>query len=556
MKNIPLLFLLFSCSIALGQSTDIPLHSPAYSAYDEWDIKAEKSSFTSVKPISRKEMIRVAQADTIGMSRSEKFDRSYIMIEGRAYLDSLAPNRKAFLGRLYEYNSDMISIRTPDFDFHLNPVVYFGVGRESLTDDKLFQNYRGLELRGTIDNKVSFYSMLTDNQARYPSYVQQQTATTLGVPYEGFWKQYKTDGVDFLRAQAYIDVNFTKHIEAQFGFGKHFVGNGQRSLILSDFGNNYPYLRIKTQIWKLQYTNIFAQLTAKTEGGNFGILGTGEFPKKFLAFHHLSVNITDRLNIGLFESVVYGQPDSLGTNGLRLEYLNPLMFYRSLEQQDGSSANALLGMDFKWNLFRHVSLYGQLVIDELVISKALSGDGYWENKQAFQLGLKYVDAFGLKNLSLQAEWNQVRPYTYAHEDHFTSYTHYNMPLAHPLGANFKEVIFSAKYRVLPRLTVMGDVLLAQSGKDLDGINYGGNILRSYNDHLGGEDQTGIDLLQGDKTSLTFVHGKVSYQWIHNLFTDLDVILRNEQSDSGVIDSRNRIVSFTLRYNFQNRNYWF
>ncbi len=556
MKNFLSFTFLLSTTLALAQSTDIPLNSPAYSTYDEWDIESEKSLFTTIKPISRKEMAQVSQKSKADKSKAEAFDQSYIEKETREYLDSIAPDRKAFLGRLYEYNSDMISISTPDFDFHMNPVVYFGVGRETLTDDKLFQNYRGVELRGSIDNKVSFYSLLTDNQARYPTYVQQRTANTLGVPYEGFWKQYQTDGVDFLRAQAYIDVSLTKHIEAQFGYGKHFVGNGNRSLILTDFSNNYPYLKLKTQVWKLQYTNIFAQLTAKTEGGDFGTLGTKEFPKKFLAFHHLSVNITDRFNVGLFESIIYGRPDSLGNNGLRLEYLNPMIFYRSLEQQDGSSANAVLGMDFKWNLFRTVSLYGQLVIDELVISKALSGDGYWENKQAFQFGLKYINAFGLKNLSLQGEWNQVRPYTYSHTNHFTAYSHYNMPLTHPLGANFKEILFSAKYRALPRLTFMADVLLAQSGKDKDGLNYGGNILKSYDTHLGGENEPGIDLLQGDKTDLTLLHGNVSYQWAHNLFTELDVIQRNEKSESGNINSSNRIVSLTIRYNFSNRNYWF
>jgi hypothetical protein len=554
-------YILLFCSItigkmAFGQSTDLPLNSSAYSIYDEWDIKSEKAHFTTVKPISRREISELSLDESLAKSKAELYDKKYVQTEAREYIDSILPNRKPIFGRLYEYNSDMISVKTKDFDFHMNPVIMYARGRESLTSEKIFQNYRGVEMRGTIDGRVSFYSMLTENQARYPAYVRRYTANTLAVPYEGFWKQVNTTGVDFLRAQAYIDVNLTKHIEAQFGYGKHFIGNGMRSLILSDFGNNYPYLRLKTQIWKLQYTNIFAQLTAKIDGGDYGLLGTGEFPKKYLAMHHLSVNIAKKLNVGIFESIIYGQPDSLGNNGLRFEYLNPMIFYRSLEQQDGSSANAILGMDFKWNLFKTVSLYGQLAIDELIISKALSGDGYWENKQAYQLGVKYIDAFGLKNLSLQAEWNQVRPYTYSHQDYYTSYSHYNMPLAHPLGANFREVLFNARFRALPRLTFTGDVLLAQSGKDKDKMNYGGNILKSYDVRVGKEGEPGIDLLQGDKTILKIFHGNASYQVAHNLFTELDWMHRYEKSESGSLNSSNNVLTFALRYNFASRNYLF
>jgi hypothetical protein len=537
----------------LGQSTDIPLNSPAYQIYDRWDLHSEKSLFTTFKPISRQEMANESKKVNQNVSGTKAFDLTYIQMESREYLDSTLVSNKPIFNRFFEYPSDLISFSNEDFDFHLNPIMVLGAGMESASGDLLFENYRGLELRGTIDQKISFYTLITENQARYPSYVQHVADSTLGVPYEGFWKQFEISGVDFLRAQAYVDFNISKHISAQFGYGKNFIGNGKRSLILSDFGNNYPYLRIKTQIWKFQYTNLFAQLTAETAGGSFGLLGTGSFPKKYLALHRLEVNLASGFNIGLFESVIYGKPDSLGSNGVRAEYLNPIIFYRALEQQNGSADNAILGMDFKWNLFKKISLYGQLVIDELIVSKAFSGDGYWENKQGFQLGGKYIDAFGLKDLMLQIEWNQVRPYTYAHQNNYTSYSHYNMPLAHPLGANFREILFSGNYRISPKLTLSGDLLLAQYGNDLGSLSYGRDILKSYTLKTG---DVGIDLLQGDKTDLLMTHTKLSYQWYHNFNTEIDFITRKEKSKSGYWDSNDNILSFTLRYNFGYRSYLF
>ena len=69
---------------------------------------------------------------------------------------------------------------------------------------------------------------------------------------------------------------------------------------------------------------------------------------------------------------------------------------------------------------------------------------------AYRLGVKYVDAFNIKNLDLQFETNRVRPYTYSHFDSVANYTHYNQPLAHPLGANFQEYIGILKYQPAPR----------------------------------------------------------------------------------------------------------
>jgi hypothetical protein len=57
-----------------------------------------------------------------------------------------------------------------------------------------------------------------------------------------------------------------------------------------------------------------------------------------------------------------------------------------------------------------------------------------------QLGAKYINALGIKNLDLQLEYNRVRPFTYSHRDSVANYTHYNQPMAHPLGANFSETI--------------------------------------------------------------------------------------------------------------------
>ncbi len=548
MRYVSFLFVSLIISGLGAQSTDVPLNSSAYRTLDRWDTQSSAGFFTSVKPISRRSFATYLSKLESDVKLSNSSETNYVINETAEYHDSSLVNENPLFGRFFKYPADAFRVRNEDFDLHVNPVVVLGAGREE-GQDLLFENYRGLEIRGTIDSKVSFYTLLTENQARYAGYVQAVTDSTLGVPYEGFWKQYNDTGVDFLRAQAYVDINVSKHIGAQFGYGKHFIGDGRRSLILSDFGNNYPFLKLNIQIWKIQYTNIFAQLIGETRGGTFGLQGTGAFPKKQLAMHHLSIQATPNLTIGLFESVIYG--DSTGQ--MKASYFNPLMFYRALEQQDGSSDNVILGLDAKWNLWNSVSLYGQLVIDELIVSEVFSNSGWWGNKQGFQLGAKYFDALGISSLNLQAELNKVRPYVYGHETNYSSYSHYNQVLAHPLGANFREVLLAINYRPIPKLTIFGELLIAKYGNDEDGLSYGRDILETYLPSNRPGDY-GNDMFQGDETDLTMIQVRATYELLHNMELDLNFTHREESSS--VLDEQSNIFRVTYRWNFPYRSYLF
>lgn len=542
-------FLLLTVSHLAAQNTDIPLNSWAYPVLDEWDVKSDSGIFTTVKPISRQYFANQSRHAKWVKTQADKFDKEFIQLETREYQDSVKANKKLFLGKFFKYASDVASFQNKNFDLHVNPIVVENVGHGTQSKDLLFENYRGLEMRGTIDKKVSFYTLLTENQARYPYYVQQMTDSTLAIPYEGFWKQYQGTGVDFFRARAYVDFNATKHIGVQFGYGKHFIGDGRRSLILSDIGNNYPYLRINTKIWKFQYTNIFAQLVAQTNGGSYGLLGTGAFPTKFLALHHLSMQVKRNLTIGLFESVISGD----STNRARIGYFNPVIFYKAFEQFDGSAGNTIIGVDFKWNLWKHVSFYGQLIIDEFVIKEVLSKNGWWGNKQGFQLGAKYFDVFGIKNLNGQVELNHVRPYVYSHESPYTSYSHYNMALAHPLGANFQELLTSLNYRPIARLKLQADLLLATYGNDIGNLSYGRDILKSYAPANRPGDY-GNNMYNGVKTNLTMLQTRATYMVMHNMLIELGATLRHESSS--VKDWNTKIFNVAVRWNFPQRDYLF
>ena len=70
------------------------------------------------------------------------------------------------------------------------------------------------------------------------------------------------EGYDYFDAEGYVGLDVSRNVALELGHGKHMLGNGMRSLLLSDTGDNYFYVKLNTRIWKLQYQNIWAELNA------------------------------------------------------------------------------------------------------------------------------------------------------------------------------------------------------------------------------------------------------------------------------------------------------
>lgn len=505
--------------------------------------------FSSWKPYQRREIAAlIAAKSTPDQYTQYLYDDNWEYIDGEGF-----PARKPLFRKLYRSGDNFYHYHGEHLRLSVNPLLHFQIGNDSQTESPLYINRRGLMIEGLIDGKVSFQTTLTENQVRYPSYIREFQREFGVVPGIGFWKLLGDDAYDFLFASGHINFKATRHISLQLGHDRFFIGNGHRSMFLSDFSNNYPYFKIKTKIWKFQYTNLYAQLTADVNSFDGGTFGTGEFPKKFMTLHHLSLDISKKVNIGLFESIVFSRQDSIGNNQFELAYLNPVIFYRAAEQQTGSPDNALLGAEFNWKALNGVALYGQFVIDEFIFSNVFNNRGSWSNKYAYQLGAKYFNVLGINRLDLQAEHNFGRPYSYSHTTQTTSYSHYEQPLAHPLGANFTEWLAILRYRPFPRLFIYGKILTAEYGEDTETSNVGKNILLPNPSR---DSDEGNFVGQGINTNLLFSELRVSYMLRHNLFIDLSQIIRREDSELDERDLNNAITTVGVRLNLGNGSFTF
>lgn len=558
-----LVFFLFLFPVCVfAQTTFLPQGDKQNILLERLEIKAQTDSilnFSKTKPFSRK--LLLAGIDNYARNNPSSFANGLTRIDGynleRLYLNNIdflsdslkntIRSKKPILKHFYKTPANLFEVHQKDFDLIINPVVQYVVSKEKGNDQDLFLNTRGLTLRGKIANKIGFAAYMTDNQERDPLYVQQWINDRRAVPGAGMYKDFKaTGGVDYFDARGYFTFNVTKYIDVAFGYDKNFIGNGYRSLFLSDFGNNSLFLKLNTRIWKFNYQNIFMELHNADRRVGDKLIG-----KKYAAMHHLDMDITKWLNIGLFESVVFGRP-----NRFEFGYLNPIIFYRSIELQNGSADNSMIGIDVKANVAKKFQFYGQLLLDEFKLSEVKAGNGWWANKFGMQIGAKYIDAFGIKNLDLQIEHNRVRPFTYSHNDSVANYTHYNQPLAHPLMANFKEFIGIARYQPAPKWLVQAKAIYYQQGRDSSNVSYGSNIFLPNTPPYRMGDY-GYEIGSGWKTNVLYGSLLVSYELKENLFLELFGVYRKQETKTAPIQSANStVVSLGVRWNMHRREFDF
>ncbi|MBR9921810.1 MAG: hypothetical protein GYB31_13300 [Bacteroidetes bacterium] len=585
-KLLPFILFLGIIPIAYSQSMLLTPGHPAHQVINRWDIKGLGTGemHTEVQPYWRQDLTKehthlLVNPDYLPIKRftaGDRWDMKYIQADNRIEgikLDSfqlpdtiqwirgdegMTPEYPAYyslnkpiLKYFYRSPAYLFEVDRPAFFFRVNPMLDGRLGRDSGSEDLIFNNSRGLELQGGVDNKIFFYTNILETQSYFPQYVQDRIQATNAIPGAGFYKYptrsriFNTENAyDYLVSEGYVGFNVTKHVGVQLGHGRNFIGNGYRSLLLSDFGANYFFLKLNWRVWKLHFQNIFAELNLES---NRDSSGDQLVPKKYMATHYLSFKPFKNFSVGFFESVVFSR-----NNQFELQYLNPVILYRTVEQFLGSPDNVLIGINAHWNLFNRFQLYGQVMLDEFKFDRLfLDGTKWWANKYGVQAGMKYIDAFGVDHLDLQGEINLVRPYTYTHRDSSAAYTHYNQPLAHPNGANFKEALFRLQYRPFNKWSLHGRVILSQYGEDLEGENWGSNVLTpSSQDRQVDE---GSVIGQGARAESLLFGLELRYQVWHNLYLELEYFYRDKVSEVPDFSQKTSYIGAGVRMNVWKRN---
>ncbi|MDX1907473.1 MAG: hypothetical protein SF053_10605 [Bacteroidia bacterium] len=548
------LLVILGLPLAAQDSDILPGHD-LYHYLDRLDIRGYtgQAVYTQLKPYGRQMAAEVfRRADTSAMSQPERdwHGRMHLLADDSL---ALAAHTQGVLKVFYTNRRDLYALQQGSFTLIVNPFLHLAGGLDRGDPQygfsapmPVYTNTRGAVVRGQLGNRIGYYTEVTENVARVPRFVFGPYQRTQLLPGEGFVKPFGSEnGLDWLNARAYVTWRPNRFLRIKFGQDRALWGHGVQSLLLSDEAPPYLGLTLTARVWRLEYVSHLTQMVDFIRDKDDK---EGTYPRKYGAFHQLTYHVSPKVALSLFESVVYNPWTANGYRGFDLTYLNPIIFYRAAEQYIGSPDNALLGLQGKANLLRHVQLYGQILIDDYNFSRRNDGKQYWGNKTGVQAGLKYLDLFGIRTLDLQAEINQVRPYVYQHFNVTSAYSHYGQPLGHALGGNTRDLHVILRYRPLPALGGLLAYTQSLKGQNTAQVNYGGDLYVPDLNPAGEFDQA---IGQGDATRVQQLYGRLTWQLFHtDTYLEAEARYRREntlQSVSFQVGLRAYIPGRMIKY---------
>lgn len=427
--------------VTAAQQNDIPLNRDIYQDIDRNGAAKGSTMHTGLRPIiqSRADLHNV-------MGFRPDSGRYYYWITEKLFKEHL------------------ITVKEGGFRMTIDPAFQFELGQEYREQSQYSDNHsmlhngRGFRIAADLGPTVSFQTMFMENQAVLPGYLYQFAQAQSVVPGQGRIKTFQTRGLDFAWATGNVSWTPRPWINLQLGQGKHFVGNGYRSMLLSDNSSPYPFVKLSalTVNKRFQYTAIFAkmQLVGTANRLPTGDAGESLFWWKRATFLHLSANLGP-LQLGLFEGTQWKNIDTNGVRPFSAMQLNPVIGLNTLANGFTGDNTQLVGLDAKCRLTGKMFAYGQYALTD-------PGAGQY----AWQLGIQWFDLFR-RDLHLLAEYNTATPGAYLRTDGRMSWTHDNQPLASPRGTGFHEAVVRTDLGIGKKFRLQGELSLEQHRTELN-----------------------------------------------------------------------------------------
>jgi len=522
-KKITLIavMVIFAVQFGKAQSVYLPYSYQLYQKFDASIYSINSSFHTSLKPFLIDSLIAPRYNELMNVG-----------------VDS---TRQGWISRKI-LNEHLFDVKTKEFTFFGDYLPDLQLGRDFNDHITTDVNTRGYQFGGTVGNNFYFYTSGYENQAKFPTYYMNYANVANIIPGQAYNRDFgKSIAADWSYVTSIISYSPIKQLNITMGEDETFIGDGYRSLLLSDFSPNYPLLRLTANLGKVQYMIQWAYMEDQ-EAKQFDSFGNNR--RKWGAFHYLDWNITNRLSLGYFDAVIISEADSQGhLHGFDPNFIDPIVYTNAINNTPSQPDNALMGFTGKYKIFDKTAIYGQLLLDRVSGSGFFSG-GNNSNTNGFQLGIRGADLFKVTNFNYLFEFNTVKPYTYQSAQPITSYSNFEQPLGDPLGANFKEFIAILNYSI-GRFDFMGQVMYAKYGTDPANTDFGKNIMDVYVPTT-----VPTTVGQGIANSLYYGEGTISYliNPKYNLRLEGGALLRDQKT--ATTDQKTFVITFGLRSTFR------
>ncbi|MCK7558104.1 hypothetical protein MKQ70_25095 [Chitinophaga sedimenti] len=161
----------------------------------------------------------------------------------------------------------LIEIKQPDFNVFMDLHADLNVGRTNAGGGKnTWLNTRGASIQGNIGKQLYFESYFFENQGAFPVYLDTFIRKHRVVPGQGEIRDFSGGkAFDYAYVSAMLSYTPSKFLNMTMGYGSNSIGDGYRSLILSDVPFSYPYLKATLNLGNVQYTSMWAQFRGPEE---------------------------------------------------------------------------------------------------------------------------------------------------------------------------------------------------------------------------------------------------------------------------------------------------
>ena len=419
LKFIITVLFLFQLVLSFAQPSAFPTGFGFTRSVREAALKADSPVFLSMQPYMRNDLPLAKMEGEL--KDSVKLYHDFAAIALRKHI--------------FEYHEGDVNIRM-NFLYNI-------AGGKDFTDTlnyprshRIITNTRGLWIQADFGDKVSVETGFYESQEYMAKYMKNYVDSLGVIPGFGRDKDYTAirDVVDYSSSFSRITVQPLKALRLHMGYGKHKIGNGYRSLLWSDGMYNYPYFQFDITKRKIKYSHVW-NVMQSLERLPIGDTPESTFRRKAGSFSYLSWKPTTKVELSLFESVIWNRYDSNAMpQSLPVNFYSPLIG-TGFTQVNSTRNNFNIGIDANVRLTKNIEVYGQAYADVL---------GDYKKNGALQLGMQSYD-LGVKNFDLGFEYNRVQSDVYSFSALYADATHMNQTLGVPLN-NMYEYVLRSRYR--------------------------------------------------------------------------------------------------------------
>jgi hypothetical protein len=365
-------------------------------------------------------------------------------LESNQYFQDSTPRKdRTKLGnKIFEHS--LLNVNQDDIHITADPLFNFTLGPTNNDFEyRYYSNVRGFRISGDLSSNFSFETRFYENQFFYPLFLQEKSSQRAnpqmgldGIAFGvGRAKRFKEHGLDASLANGYLSFSPISEINFQIGHGRHFFGDGYRSLLISDYAPDYPY--ISGQYFLFDKKILYKHVTSWMK--NLERIPAASTPEALLipkstSFNQLSYSPNNRFSISLFEGGVYQSFSAQnGAISPDLSFFLPIMGTKAIDAD--TTNNIIYGFNWSFLFFDNFKIYNQIALKS------------FNFPYGFQLGLKWIKPLNISKSFINIEWNScpLNLYSMNELQLNQSYSHLGHELAHPLGSGFQELLIRGQF---------------------------------------------------------------------------------------------------------------